>query len=658
MAYCALILFALGTAATLTAQSYTFRKIADYQTPRPAGVPGNFDIYIATRPAVEGAQVVFQDRDFAHWAYELNTSTFRKLVDRSTNVPGGGVGVFSSLSPLDSQPLIKNGTVAFPAWDSSGMRYSQGFYAVPVAGGTVTRAVNYLTPSPTGGTFRQFDESARPWGGFSLDAGRIAFAAANQQGTMGIYTATVDGSSVTRVMDSANPFPPTTGSPELIRIGFNPAISGSTVAFIGTNGFDPSTGYHGIYTSGINGGSYSERFNSRVRLPGSTATPYQSRIVTPIQMEGNTIVFSADDSFSNSTFRGIYMLRGSELIRVVDHTTPLPGLGRLLLQSSFNSFSLNNGRVLFRAQDVSEGAINAAIYLWDNGTITRVVGRGDTIDGETVQTVFDLSPGALNGDRAGVLLDMGFRAVVYVGSPATGNRPSVTGIQNSSSYNSNVLAPGSVVTIYGNSFGPGALAEFTFDNAQRIPTTLAGTRILFNGIAAPLLYTSATQASAIVPYSLEGQSSVQVTAEFQGQTSATFSVPLRAADPGLFAANRAGTGPGAILNQDGSVNTPTNPAASDSIVVLFGSGFGGTVPPSVEGTITPSANPPRLRENVTVTIGGRAATVLYAGPAPGAIAGLYQFNVQIPAGSPSGNLPVRVSLGAASSQDGLTVSVR
>ena len=655
------IVFLLVIAASLLpAQiNYQLTKVGDYLTPRPNGVAGNFNITLATRPAIEANRVVFQDTDFAIWSYNLTTASFVKLVDRNTNVPGG-TGVFSSLSPLDGQPLIRNGTVLFLGWDSSGQRYSQGLYSISAAGGPITRVANYLTTNPTGGTFRRFDESGR-WGSFAIDNGRVAFFADNPQGATGIYTVGTDGSGLARVIDTTlPPFRPNTAVPDLISQQYSPAISGSTVAFLGTTVFDLSTGYHGIYTTGLSGGGTPvERFNSRMRLPGSTATPYQSRVVTPLQMEGNTIVFSADDSFSNSTFKGLYMLRGSDLITIADHTTALPGLGRLRLQSSFNSFSLNNGRVLFRAEDTSEGGINAAYFLWENGTIRRIIGRGDMIGDERVQTVIDLNPQALSGDRMTFLLDMGFRVVVYVATPATASGAvTVTGLQNSSSYTSNIAAPGSLVTIYGTGLGPSQLAEFTFDPNLRIPNTLAGTRILFGGTPAPLLYVSANQASAIVPYSLEGQTSVPVVAQVQGLSSAPFTVALRPADPGLFAANRAGTGPGAILNQDSSGNTPANPAAPNSIVVLFGSGFGSTNPPSVEGTITPSANPPRLRETVTVTIGGLPADVLYAGPAPGAIAGLYQFNVRIPAGAPSGNLAVRVSLGAVSTQDGLTVSVR
>jgi uncharacterized protein (TIGR03437 family) len=49
--------------------------------------------------------------------------------------------------------------------------------------------------------------------------------------------------------------------------------------------------------------------------------------------------------------------------------------------------------------------------------------------------------------------------------------------------------------------------------------------------------------------------------------------------------------------------------------------------------------------------------VLYAGPAPGLVSGIIQINVTLPSGTPSGNVPVVVQVGTASSQT-VTVAVQ
>jgi uncharacterized protein (TIGR03437 family) len=132
---------------------------------------------------------------------------------------------------------------------------------------------------------------------------------------------------------------------------------------------------------------------------------------------------------------------------------------------------------------------------------------------------------------------------------------------------------------------------------------------------------------------------------------------LTAAAPALFSANSSGKGNGAILNQDTSVNSPSNPAAKGSIVVLYGTGEGQTNPRGVDGRIASSVFPKPLG-SVSVTIGGIAAQVLYAGAAPGLVAGVFQINATLPPGVPSGAVSVVVTVGTASSQPGLTLSVQ
>jgi len=60
---------------------------------------------------------------------------------------------------------------------------------------------------------------------------------------------------------------------------------------------------------------------------------------------------------------------------------------------------------------------------------------------------------------------------------------------------------------------------------------------------------------------------------------------------------------------------------------------------------------------VNVTVADQPATVQYAGAAPGEVAGVMQVNIQIPAGTPSGNVPVALTIGTAASQSGVTIAV-
>jgi uncharacterized protein (TIGR03437 family) len=106
-----------------------------------------------------------------------------------------------------------------------------------------------------------------------------------------------------------------------------------------------------------------------------------------------------------------------------------------------------------------------------------------------------------------------------------------------------------------------------------------------------------------------------------------------------------------ILNQDGSVNGPCNPAARGSHIQIYGTGQGQTNPSGVDGQIANEslANLPRPAAQFSLTIGGKPATPSYAETAPQSFAGFFQVNAQIPNSAGSGNQPVVPDVGGAKS---------
>src|SRR5260370_8733750 len=124
----------------------------------------------------------------------------------------------------------------------------------------------------------------------------------------------------------------------------------------------------------------------------------------------------------------------------------------------------------------------------------------------------------------------------------------------------------------------------------------------------------------------------------------------------MFALRGIGVSQGAIVNQNQSVNSSANPANKGSIVSLFATGAGQTIPPGVDGK--PASAPlPTPVAPVSVKIGGLDAEVLYAGAAPTLVSGVLQVNVRVPAGAPSGNVPVVITMGATISQAGVTFAL-
>jgi len=205
--------------------------------------------------------------------------------------------------------------------------------------------------------------------------------------------------------------------------------------------------------------------------------------------------------------------------------------------------------------------------------------------------------------------------------------------------------------------GPAVLSTLVIGADGKVANRVAGTRALFDGVAAPLIYTSEGQVAGVVPYSVAGRSTAQLIVEYQGVASAAIAVPIAAAAPAIFTSNSRGTGQGAILNENTTFNGPANPAGVGSIVVIYATGEGETDPTGVDG-LPSNAVFPRPRLPVTVTIGGRNADVLYAGAAPQLVAGVLQINARIPVGTLPGDAPLTFSVGGVSSPAGVTVAVR
>ena len=93
------------------------------------------------------------------------------------------------------------------------------------------------------------------------------------------------------------------------------------------------------------------------------------------------------------------------------------------------------------------------------------------------------------------------------------------------------------------------------------------------------------------------------------------------------------------------------------MVILYATGEGVTSPPGIDGTLVGSMLTQPLA-NVSVTISGQRADVLYAGGSPGSVEGLLQVDVRIPAGTPLGNAPVTMQIGAATTPSGGTIAVQ
>ena len=147
-------------------------------------------------------------------------------------------------------------------------------------------------------------------------------------------------------------------------------------------------------------------------------------------------------------------------------------------------------------------------------------------------------------------------------SQPTAPLSTIKGVTNAASYATGAVSPGELVTIFGTAIGPATAVSATTDPATgKLATTIGGVQVLFNGTAAPMIYASSTQVSAVVPYEMAPVVSPSVWIKYLGQTSNVLQLTSTTTVPGLFTQNASGSGPGAVLNQDNSLNGPGNRAA-------------------------------------------------------------------------------------------------
>jgi len=305
---------------------------------------------------------------------------------------------------------------------------------------------------------------------------------------------------------------------------------------------------------------------------------------------------------------------------------------------------------LFIADDVNRRVRKVS----PSGIITTVAGNGTqgfSGDGGPATDAALYFPSGVAVDRSGnVYVADGSANVVRVLRP-TNQSVLIAAVVDAASQTANPVSPGKIVVIYGAGLGPPQLIQNQPGGGQ-FGTELGGTVVSFNGIAGPILYVSATQVAAIVPYAVTG-TTVQVTVAYQGEVSAGFPVPAAPSAPGLFTLNQTGAGQAAAINAgDGTVNTAANPVKIGDYVSLYATGEGQTSPAGVDGKLV-GLPPTHPLLPVSVTVGGIPATVQYAGGAPGLVAGLMQVNVQIPNGvQPGDRVPVVLQVGDATTTPG------
>jgi len=263
------------------------------------------------------------------------------------------------------------------------------------------------------------------------------------------------------------------------------------------------------------------------------------------------------------------------------------------------------------------------MILADNGSSWYISGApDDRWNNDTLHTLSQLHGSDFEAvDESSLMVQANSGQVS--GAPA----PIVNSVENAGSYQTGAISPGEILSIFGSGF-------------------TAGAKVSFDGTAAPILYAGTGQINLVSPYEIAGKTSTNMTVTIDGVTSAPQTLAVAAAAPGIFI----------VLNQDYSINSPSNPAAQNSVLVLYATGEGQTNPQGVDGKIATGVLPKPVLA-VSVLVGGKNATMQYAGAAPQFIAGAMQINAQLPPGVASGaSVPLMLKIATFSTM--VNVAIR
>ncbi len=381
-------------------------------------------------------------------------------------------------------------------------------------------------------------------------------------------------------------------------------------------------------------------------------TPYQVQVTAQPNQSGN---YTGTVALSGSTYAP-----DNQTIAVNLTVTTQP-----ILQITPLTYNLVQGQAAqaysVNFQNIGMGTLSISGVTTSGGSWLSGITSGG---GSTVSLTVDpssLSPGSYTGtvtlasNAANTTIPIPVQVTVAAQS---GPQISFGGVVDNASFSSGkAVGSGTIAAVFGTQFSATGPA---YASVVPLPTTLAGIQVLVNGTAAPLFYVDAYQADFQVPFGLSAGSAV-VQVVRNGQAGNMVSASVDSIAPRLFTLPSLGPAPdtspwGIVINaSDGTLalpstlGVPAHPAHVGDVITIYALGLG-PVSPSVDtGAGAPSTAPlAQAVNNVSIYFGGgflgeSSAVPSYAGLAPTYV-GLYQINVTIPPGTPTGNIPVTIEM--------------
>lgn len=261
--------------------------------------------------------------------------------------------------------------------------------------------------------------------------------------------------------------------------------------------------------------------------------------------------------------------------------------------------------------------------------------------GLSSSTNFPTTAGVVQKNKAGLPDAMVIKLAV---AP---NAPVVNAVVNGASFAGGGVVPGEIATLFGVNLT--ASSGINLTSTLPLPNSFLNDSVLVNTQPAPLFavdnVNGQQQINFQVPWEVADGPAANIAVNNNGTTSSSISVPVLAAQPGIFNYSVGGNTFGAILHANFQLADTTHPAIAAETVLIYCTGLGTVHNPPNSGA---AGNGQTTTASPTVKIGGKNSTVTFSGLAPGFV-GLYQINAVIPAGLASGNQAVVVTLSGASS---------
>jgi len=407
-----------------------------------------------------------------------------------------------------------------------------------------------------------------------------------------------------------------------------------------------------------------------VEPPASVTSIYPTQ--APVEAAGTLSVVVTGAGFSTSGSATTVLISSAALTTPTDLTTLTGG-----------AVAVVNPNTMVLTIPATDGGSTPKAILSAAGAVTLAIQNGALGSAVSKTLTVTTNPIVYSVTDAGSLVE-----------PAAGATPT--------------FAPYELITIFGANFGPvaGTPVQATLDSNQRYPASLSTTggtlTVAFNKAAtttliadAYLLFATDDQINLLVPSGVTGNTTANIVVNVGSNSTTAFDFTVATANPGLFTTTSSGTGQGAILNSDFSVNSSAKPAKAGTTVMIYVTGMGapdstatdtnvttaaafpascitpasyvtklGLSPATIDGAVIQAADiatghlPPCFSKiKVGVTIGGQTATVTYAGWVADSVAGLYQINATVPSKLTAGNSQVvLVTVGTATSQLGVTMA--